>query len=559
MGALGILAALGGAGRGYMAGEQFTADQKAQAVRTALLQQQQQENQTNLDIQQQMKDAAAQDAADQANAPDPNATLKAQKASVLNSQSADQSGLANVAAAPGTTGPVDQTAANLVSQANAPAPDPTAGTGIAGSGTAFDMTQGKNLVSPEPATVASPTAGIPPRPTAGSPVDLSASPGIRMLPANVPSAADSYVPMHDSILDASNTFQRMAPKFAAIALQGGRPEMAVAINKLATDSRANTYTTMWQNTLRVLSTGNDQAAATAIGNLYNLGFPDDKHVDIQPLGNGQFKVVQYDTNTGKMIDGGVINRQTMLQLGETTLNPAEWAKLQIERENTAKTLEGQRLQFLRGERHDQSQEAINAARDARSEANMAAMITAGRWAPKTGDGGAKADAAAEKTANQQAGQARLAVSKNKLVPPEGQSEAQAAAEGYVKAQAMDPAAAADLAANDYSNKRAAASAAVNDHMQYIHGKDLNVWNDATVYREYGAPAIVKAAAAMAPDNKVTESNYRKAAMNAAMKGATLGQKAAAVAAPPPPSRASTSTSPGPAPIIWSTMTPPTPQ
>ena len=534
MGALGILAALGGAGRGYMMGKQFVADQQQEAAKTALLQQQQQENQNNLDLQQAIKDAA-NDAANQPDTPDTN-TIQSQKASVLNSQSADASGQADVAAAPGTTGPIDPTAASLVSQANSPDPgQPTVG------GIAFDMTQGKKVLSPEPQTVASPTAG--------SPVDLSASPGIRALPANVPTAADQPSPMlHDPITDQNNTFQRMAPKLAQIALQHGRGDLAQSYMKMADDAEMNNYTRAWQGTMRTLATGNDQAAATAISNLYNLGFPDAKHVDIQPLGQGQFKVLQYDTSTGQQINGGVIDRNTMMQYGETLLNPSERVKLQVERENAAKSLQVSQNQLTAQMLHNQTLENVAGMKGDSSLSNIMAMIAAGRWAPK-GSGG-DSSVADQKRTDQLVKQSAVAVNglaKSKAIPADGQAEIAASAAKYVTDAGMDPQGAANQATKDYQQKQSDQTQALNTHIQTVKGA-MSSWptmlggtSDDAAIRQTGDPAAVKLAASMSSDGKLTLPNYQKAAQQIVKRGGTLTGPAAAVAATvlPPPSRAST--------------------
>jgi hypothetical protein len=208
------------------------------------------------------------------------------------------------------------------------------------------------------------TAGTPDQPT-GMPAK-----GIRPVPASEPSGLSGGAPALDDQSAQSLATRQMFLKLAQHAAKSGRPEDVERFTNMSNSTEMHNYERMWRQTMQVLGTGNDQAAATAIAQLYNLGFPDGKYADVKALGNGQFKVVQY-TDDGKMLDGKVIGRKDLMQLGENTLNPAERVKLWIAQQHDERAMQvsenGLRRTELQGELREKSRTKDRDAADARLE------------------------------------------------------------------------------------------------------------------------------------------------------------------------------------------------
>lgn len=499
---MGFLSVVGGLGAGI-----------TQSVKNArqddLEQQQQAENDYKLqqmadDAQQrsQVADAVtgAQDAAQalKANSVKTQTGIRAGKAAALKDQSQTASAADSFARAPGSDTPLDPTT-----------------TGIMGK---TDMLGGKG------------------------PVDLSASPGIRPLPASGASAADSGDPAMDDATAFNLAWKAQAPKVAQIYMQHGHPQMAAEVMKTANDAEMNAYETKYRAYLRTSSSGDDQSTAKSIQDLYNLDFPDGHGVDIKPLGEGKFQVVHYDQKTGKAVQGGVVDRDQLDNYAQTFLNPAERVKLQIadkvakRQENTANIRERgiqaqadqrERTAAARDEANFQrtlllttSQQHIQAAHDASREA------AADKRAAGKPDPDAKAEDAQVKSAMQQV---RAIASSKGVTDPGMLTKLSAAAENSIRNGGMDAAAATKDAFDQYEANQESAKAGANAHMADLHSKDPFLGRFTTTIQQQGDPDAVKAATNM--PGGLNESNYKKAVSAKLLKGGTIGSTSPAVKGP----------------------------
>lgn len=194
-------------------------------------------------------------------------------------------------------------------------------------------------------TTGAPVTNAPNAP--GAPVNLANSPGIRPNAAAAPSSIDTaqVAPKEAYIRKATGA---LYDSMATAALQKGMPEVAQKFQEMGKSNAAYMFQRQFTQAQADLSSGNDQAAAASISALYNMGFPDGKHVDIKAVGGGKFQTVQYDTETGKPIAGQTIDAKTLNNLLITQMNPAEWAKmivsqnLEDSRQNVANTYAAQR-------------------------------------------------------------------------------------------------------------------------------------------------------------------------------------------------------------------------
>lgn len=386
---------------------------------------------------------------------------------------------------------------------------------------------------------------------AGGAVDLSNSPGIRPLPASAGLAGSGAPAISDDSAQMLGMKQILL-KQASAAQAGGNVQLAQTFMKAANDNELQNYERSWKQAMGVLASGNDQAAATAIAQLYNLGFPDGKYADVKPLGNGQFKVVQYDEQSGKMIDGAVIDRNKMMDLGMNTLNPAERVKIWVEQLHDDRSLRvadaaARRAEAIEGSRHQdrlahdesmfrRTQLATESA-ERRSDARNATTLEAvDRRIAGKGDPNAKADAKKEaddkKALDKSMAQARALVTGNKDISPADKPAVQKLVDQYVQ-NGSTPGDAMMQATQEHKGKKSDAEAAFNTHYQKdIHAKGSFYTSKESDLEKHGDPAIVKAAKAMTPSGALTLPNYRQAYIDARMKGSPAAQETPAAPAAP---------------------------
>jgi hypothetical protein len=178
-------------------------------------------------------------------------------------------------------------------------------------------------------------------PVAAAPVVNAAAPGATAAPAGPLGIRAARTPTASSI-DAPEdpraaynvAWSQLAPRVAAVYQKYGKHTEADAILKSADNAEMASYTKAFNNTMRLIATGDDMAAASSIENLYNLGYPDGRTIDVKPLGNGAFEVTQMD-DKGKVIQTAQVDKDKLMQYAETFLSPAERAKLGLEAKNLA--------------------------------------------------------------------------------------------------------------------------------------------------------------------------------------------------------------------------------
>lgn len=366
MNGLGIFAGLG---EGYMLGKRAAYDADAQKAANKLRNLQAEQAQAQEDLRKAVAEGAAgigtraKELQAQRDADNAATQDKLGKAADIVSQASSAADAAQ--RAPGTGDSMSPSTAGIVgsdkgqwSFKNA-GPTPTA-SGIAGTST--DMASGTPLT---------PAANQP-----GKPVDLANSPGIRPNAARdaMKATVSNKLSDHDAVAMAT---RENFDKMSQLAMAKGFPDLAEHYQALGASSQARAFMRQFQNTYSAINSGDDQAAATAMSALYNLGFPDGKQVNIQPLGNGKFAAVQFDENTGKVTQGQTIDKNTLMDLLVTQMNPAEWAKLHM-----ADTLERSRertatIAAQSKERSDQARADRESAAADRRDAQLRETLASG--------------------------------------------------------------------------------------------------------------------------------------------------------------------------------------
>jgi hypothetical protein len=164
------------------------------------------------------------------------------------------------------------------------------------------------------------------------------------------------------------TWAKTAGKMADVYMKYGQPDMAEKLMKTANDSRVAMYARQWQSAMQDLYSGNDQAGAAKLATLYNMSYPDGKYVDVQPAGNGTFKVTQYDEKTGQPVSTNMMDRNAAIQLGRTYLSPDQMVKLMVEDERTDRSDKREDKRIGAQNRAIDSRERMSIDRDARLDA-----------------------------------------------------------------------------------------------------------------------------------------------------------------------------------------------
>lgn len=172
------------------------------------------------------------------------------------------------------------------------------------------------------------------------------------------------------------TFNRYATGVVQTYVKQGRHKEAAAFRDYIQSDDGKRYTDSWDKAFKLTSAGNYDAAIPHLQQLYNAdgSFPDGQQVQIESLGNGNYRARIVSEADGSVVRDETIDAKRLAQFGVNSLSPAKRVEYFMDQQTAAvKADAAERLANLREDRRDERQTAQIEAMGARQDRQLAAL------------------------------------------------------------------------------------------------------------------------------------------------------------------------------------------